>query len=129
MKTLKFVLAALVIVFLSSCVQETHKKTIHFKLDMNAVENPLNVGVRGGSNPLSWRETLMFTDDNNDGVYEGSIELQSASYDIEFKFVNQHNNFELEDKNNRTITFDYKPETIIYEAIFNITEAKTTKTN
>ena len=101
------------------------KKTLHFKLDMNGVENPVNVGIKGDTYPLSWDKTLLLTDNNNDGVFEISIELESASYDIEFKFVNQQNNFELRDSDNRSIRFDYKPETILYETVFNNPEAET----
>lgn len=125
MKALKYISIILIVLFLTSCVQKKHKKTLHFKLDMNGVENPVNVGIKGYTYPLSWDKTLLLTDNNNDGVFEISIELESASYDIEFKFVNQQNNFELRDSDNRSIRFDYKPETILYETVFNNPEAET----
>lgn len=116
MKHLKFIL---VISLITSCVQEKHKKTIHFSLDMTQVEDVRNVGVRG-TNPLSWNETLPLTDKDQDGIYETSIEIFSADNGIEFKFVNQNDQFELPNQNNRVISFKYKPEDIIYEAIFNV---------
>ncbi len=125
MKTLKKLLVATVLILFSSCVQDTHLKTIHFKLDMSNVENASEVGIRGSHLPLSWNETTFMKDEDNDGIYEVSITLQSASYNIEFKFVNRNKEFELKDKKNRSIRFEYKPETILYEAVFNLPNAET----
>lgn len=86
------------------------------------------MGIRGNTSPLSWNETFYMTDANNDGVYEGEIQLKSASYNIEFKFVNQNENFELQDQPNRSIRFEYKPETIMYSTIFNNLEDIIVKT-
>ena len=112
-------LLALLIMASSSCVQETQPKTIHFKLDMRGIQSISKVGIRGGSKPLTWENTLLLTDDNNDSIYEGTINLNSASFGIEFKFVNQYDQFELQSKNNRGIKFEYEPEIILYEAVFN----------
>lgn len=124
MKNLKYVLSVLIVVLLSSCVQETQPKIIHFKLDMRDVQSISKVGIRGGTKPLSWKHTVLFTDDNNDSIFEGTIKLNSASFDIEFKFVNQHNQFELQERNNRSIKFKYKPEAILYEAVFDNSDEK-----
>lgn len=114
----------------NSCVQETHPKTIHFKLDMRNETQIENVGVRGKTAPLSWDKTFLLTDDDHDSIYEGDIQLNSANFDIEFKFVNQDEEFELKHQPNRSIRFEYKPETIIYEAIFNDPEGvQTQKSN
>ncbi len=121
MKTKIFMIGLITSIALSlfNCVQETHLKTIRFKLDMRNETIANKVGVRGNTSPLSWNETFYLTDDNNDSIYEGEIKLNSASYDIEFKFVNQDDSFELQDQPNRSIRFAYKPEIIIYEATFN----------
>lgn len=110
---------------LTGCVQETHTKTIKFKLDMRQVKSSADVGVRGTTKPLSWGKTFYLTDTDNDSIYEGIIELNSANFGIEFKFVNQNDQFELQDQNNRTIKFEYKPETMLYEAVFNNPYGKT----
>lgn len=125
MKAIIYLLILLTILIVSSCVQETKPKTIHFKLDMKGVEAISKVGVRGGEKPLSWEETLLLTDDNNDSIYEGTIKLNSASFGIEFKFVNQNDQFELHEQKNRGIKFEYRPETIMYEAVFNNPSGKT----
>ncbi len=43
---------------------------------------------------------------------------------LQFKFVNHDDQFELSDQDNRVITFEYRPETIVYEAVFNDPNAK-----
>lgn len=101
-----------------SCVQASHSKHISVKVDLSEVPNANDVGIRGAY-PLSWNETTYLEDENNDGIYEGEFTIYTAVNAIEFKFVNQHNQFELTDTGNRRLTFTYQPETIIYEATFN----------
>lgn len=112
-----------VCLMLNSCVQKTHEKVIHFTLDMNGIQNPEKVGVRGefGQNP--WNETFYMSDDNNDNIFEGTIIKMTGQGGMDFKFVNKEDEFELEGQANRTIPFKYQPETIYYEAIFNNAEA------
>ena len=119
MKSTYILFIALMVMALSGCVQKTHQKTIHFKLDMTKVENPKNVGVRGefGSNP--WNETFYFTDDDANGIYEGTITKHTGQGGIEFKFVSNDDVFELQGQNNRFIMFKYQPESIQYIATFN----------
>ncbi|MBC2846755.1 hypothetical protein [Winogradskyella flava] len=126
MKLSKFALILLLIIT-QSCVQETHTKTVTFKVDMNAVENVSNVGIRGNFTDNPWTETVPLTDTNSDGIYEGTFSQKTAHNQIQFKFVNQGGDYELKDTDNRIIEFEYKPETITYEAVFNNPEAKITK--
>ncbi len=127
MKT--YTLLLFIALFLAySCVQDKHSKTIHFKINMKQIHNISNVGLRGDTAPLSWNETLLLTDEDGDSIYDGEIQLNSASYDIEFKFVNQDTIFELQDQPNRSIRFEYKPEKIIYEATFNNPNSEISKT-
>ena len=118
MKYLKAILICMFIIT-QSCVQETHTKNVTFRVDMNAVENVGNVGVRGNFTDNPWNETAPLTDDNGDGIYEGTFSQKTAINQIQFKFVNNGSEFELEGSDNRTIEFEYKPENIIYEAVFN----------
>ncbi len=124
MNLLKQIAILAVTLFFCSCVQDTQPKTITIKVDMTGIENPTKVGIRG-ANPLSWNETTFLNDDDGDDIYEETFEIFTANYDVEFKFVNNNDEFELQDQNNRSLTFEYKPETIIYEAIFD--DAKTVK--
>lgn len=122
MKYLKALLLCLSITS-QSCVQETHTKTVTFKIDMRGVENPENVGIRGNFTDNPWNDTAPLTDDNNDGIYEGTFSQKTAVNGIQFKFVN-NGEFELEGQDNRSIQFEYQPETIIYEGIFNNPEGQ-----
>lgn len=122
-KTILFFIA----VILTSCVQEVHLKTVTFIVDMNAIEQPTSVGVRGNFTTNSWNELIFLTDDNKDGIYEVTVSEKTAVNQIEFKFVNAENEYELKGFNNRVIPFEYKPETITYEAVFNNQEEKITK--
>ena len=118
MKLLKPLSTILVALLITSCVQKAKSKTITVKVDMNGIENPTKVGIRGNS-PLSWDQTTYLNDADGDGIYEDTFSVYAANNDVEFKFVNNDTEFELKDQNNRSLSFEYKPETITYEAIFN----------
>lgn len=122
MKLLKQLNLVLILILFTNCVQEVQPKIITVKVDMKGVENPFKVGIRGNS-PLSWNETTFLEDTNNDGIYEETFSIYTASQNVEFKFVNNDTEFELQAKKNRSLTFEFKPETIIYEAVFNNLEA------
>lgn len=127
MKTLQLTLLILIVLFSVSCVQERHQKTITFKVDMRHIENVNNVGMRGNFTDQPWSETVLFNDTDNDGIFETTITRETAFNSIQFKFVNQLEDYELKGANNRILEFEYKPETIIYEAKFDAPESKITK--
>ena len=104
---------------LTSCVQEEHEKTITFSVDMKNIENAGNVGIRGDFTDNPWRETVPMTDEDGDGIYSFTVSRKTAIYGIEFKFVNQGVDYELKDRPNRELVFEYKPERIEYIATFN----------
>ena len=108
-----------ILLIMISCVQETHLKTITFKVDMNDIENVSEVGIRGSFTSNPWKKTIFFSDEDSDGIYEGTLSLKTAHSRVEFKFVNQNDQFELQDQNNRSIEFESKPEIILYEDVFN----------
>ena len=120
--TIKTIILAF-IVTLTSCVQEEHEKSVTLSVDMNGIENFDSIGIRGDFLPNRWRETVPMTDDNNDGIYEITFTEKTAVYGIEFKFVKNNNEFELQDQGNRELVFEYKPETIEYYAVFNNKES------
>ena len=123
MKTYK-ILMLLLMTVLIACVQKTHTKTVTFKVDMNSVENVSGVGLRGQFTDPPWEITVPMTDEDNDGIYETTVSDKTAQNSVEFKFVNQNDQFELKDKNNRRVEFEYKPETITYQAIFDHEDGK-----
>lgn len=104
---------------LFNCVQKTHLKTVTFKVDMSSVQEVDNVGIKGNFTPNSWQDTFPLNDDNNDGIFEGTFSETTAINQIQFKFVNQNEQYELQGLENRIISFKYRPETIVYEAKFN----------
>lgn len=115
----RFISICVAVLLFASCVQETHTKKVTFSIDMNGVENVKNVGIRGDFLPNQWRETVPMTDENGDGIYEISFSEKTAIYGIEFKFVKNNSEFELEGQGNREIIFEYQPEIIHYSAKFN----------
>ncbi|MCA0153913.1 hypothetical protein [Winogradskyella vincentii] len=127
MKNIKPIIIIAFGLILTSCVQEVHLKTITFKVDMSSIEAPEYVGVRGNFTDNSWNETILLKDQNNDGIYEGTLSKETAVNQIQFKFVNNNDEYELKDSNNRKISFEYKPETILYQAVFNDPKEKITK--
>ena len=126
MKLLQRFSLYLIVLVITGCVQDAKPKTIIVKVDMNSVDQPSKVGIRGNG-PLSWDETTYLSDTDGDGIYEETFNIYTTNNSIEFKFVNNDNEFELQDQNNRSLTFEYKPETITYEAVFNNPEEKITK--
>ena len=126
MKTIKLIAIVVLTLMTSSCVQETHLKTIIFKVDMRGAENISNLGVKGQFSSPSWEKTIPLTDENNDNIYEAQVEFRAAQYDVEFKFV-KNDEYELQDMPNRSIKFEYKPETFVYSATFNNPKSKITK--
>jgi len=119
MKNYIKIASVLLIMTFSNCVQEEHEKKVTIQVDMNGVDNLESVGIRGDFLPNQWRETVPMTDHNNDGIYEISFSEKTAVYAIEFKFVKNNKEYELEGKDNRQLVFEYKPETIVYKAKYN----------
>ena len=127
MKTINNILKVLIIFLILGCVQDTHLKNIIFKLDMNGIENPSKVGVRGSFTDNPWNETIPLTDEDGDGIFEGRFSQKTAINQIQFKFVKDNADYELRGSDNRIIEFEYRPETIVYEATFNNPNASVTK--
>ncbi|WP_425237167.1 hypothetical protein [Ulvibacterium sp.] len=111
--------ALFVLAFSCSCVQETHLKTVTFKVNMKYVENAQEVGLRGNFTSPPWEIVLPMEDKNNDGIFETTVSKSTAQNEVEFKFVNFNDQYELNCSGNRVITFKYRPEVIEYEATFN----------
>jgi len=119
MKALKHFISILTLgLLLTSCVQKQHMKTVTFKVDMNAIEKVGQVGLRGEFINSSWKQTIVLTDLDKDGIYEVTLSQETAQNTAEFKFT--HNGtYELKGENNRKLNLEYKPEKLVYEAVFN----------
>lgn len=103
---------------LMSCVQQTHIKKVTFELDMRKVMEFETVGIRGDIKPLSWQETVGLKDEDRDSIYTATLEFDTASNQLNFKFVINGEEFELEGQNNRVLPFEYKPEELQYNSSF-----------
>ena len=85
---------------------------------MKDAQNFEAVGVRGDIKPLSWQETTPLSDDNNDSIYTTTLEFDTASNQLNFKFVINGQVFELDGSDNRVLPFEYKVEELIYSTSF-----------
>lgn len=104
------------------CVQQTQPKTITFKLKLEDTEDVKSVGLRGNLAPLSWDQNIPLTYSDMDGTYETKIQMNTANFALQFKFVVNDSIFELKQMDNRQIQFKYQPETIVYNAVYNSPE-------
>ena len=102
----------------SACVQKEHVKEVTFMVDMRGVDNVSTVVIRGQFTSPPWEVTLPMSDENNDGIYETTLEEPTAQSSVSFKFVINEDQFELEGQPNRTVQFQYRPEVIVYSGIF-----------
>jgi hypothetical protein len=129
MKIAKTILTiCLVLLSLVSCVQEEHLKTVTFKVDMTAVTSVYQVGIKGEFTSPPWKVIVPLTDADHDGVYETTLSQATAASAAEFKFV--HNEvYELKGQKNRVLRFEYKPETLTYTAVWDISKEKIKTTN
>ena len=57
-------------------------------------------------------------DEDNDGIYEITLGKKTDQHTMEFKFVIENNQFELQDNNNWVINFQYRPQFIAYSASY-----------
>lgn len=118
----KLLLYTTLLLLATSCVQETHLKTVTFKVDATKLEGDKNIGIRGNFTSNAWKDIVPLSDDDQDGIFEIELSQKTAASSAEFKFVNGET-IELQGEENRTISFEYREETIVYETQFNNSEA------
>ena len=124
----RITIICLLLISLVSCVQEEHLKTVTFTVDMRGVASVSEVGMKGEFTNPSWKVIVPLTDQNNDGIYETTLSQTTAVSNVEFKFV--HNGvYELQGQKNRTLRFEYKPETRTYTAVWNTPKENTNNNN
>ena len=93
-------------------------KKVTFELDMRQVSDFKTVGLRGDIKPLSWQENTLLSDTDGDSIYTTTLVFDTASNQLNFKFVVNDEEFELEGLNNRALPFEYKPEELVYKSAF-----------
>ena len=121
MKTRIYLFSVLIALVLTSCVQETHPKTVTFKVNADSTLVFETIGIRGNMKPLSWDKTKLMSGPDENGYYTTVVNFDTASDQASFKFVINDSLFELNDKPNRRIRFEYKPETLEYSGTFDKT--------
>ncbi len=105
-----------VIVFASSCVQKTLKKTVVFELDTSKIKSIKTVGIRGENRPLKWNRSIDMKSVKPDTTYTATLTFLTGYKFVEMKFL-VNDEFELKDDDNRRIYFSDK-DTIYYRAVF-----------
>lgn len=60
---------------------------VKFKVDVSSQGNITNFGVRGNASPLSWENTVLLKDMDNDGIYEGELIFPKGVEVLEYKYV------------------------------------------
>jgi hypothetical protein len=108
------------IVSLTSCVQKTKKHSVNLLLDVSAMKDIQNVGVRGNDKPFSWNEDVIMEVVKKDSLYKTTFTIETGRICTELKFT-VNGNFELQDKENRKVYFDESGKTI-YKAKFDVTK-------
>lgn len=114
------------ILLFCSCVQETYVRKLNFEVDMSKESSIQTVGVRGGFQPLSWNEDLLLADPDSNGIYTGSVTLDTPFKFVDIKFVKNGTVWELDGQDNRRVDIWNKEEST-YKAIFNEVDPNASK--
>jgi C-terminal processing protease CtpA/Prc len=74
---------------------------VKFKVDASSQKNITNFGIRGNAGALSWEKTLLLSDPDHDGIYEGECMFNRGLEMLEYKYVygNKSLVWELEGQN------------------------------
>lgn len=114
----KIIVATLVALSATACVQQAFLKTIIITLTVSGKKDIKTVGIRGNGNPLSWDKDFAMQEVVKDSIYTATVSTITAYKFGEIKFV-VDGKWELEDKPNRRIALNEKNDTTYYKAIFN----------
>ncbi|WP_170110603.1 S41 family peptidase [Flavilitoribacter nigricans] len=93
-------------------------RQIDFAVKVPSPKGPASIGVRGDLAPLSWEQTFFLTDEDGDGIFTGSLQLETDKPVLQYKFVKNDTEFELNGDDNRQMKLDRDQLTV--EATFDI---------
>ena len=102
MKNISIILAIIATTVLTSCVQKSYKRTVHFAIDVKGIKDIKTVGIRG-EKPLDWNYDLEMKM-GKDSIYETTVVFETGYKCVTYKFT-INNQFELENKDNRKVYF------------------------
>jgi hypothetical protein len=114
MKTKLFIIATVIAVLFTSCVQKTHKQTVKFSVDAKGIKNVKTVGLRGQS-PLSWDYDLTMEIAKN-STYEATIIFETGYKYVDYKYT-INNEYETDIQENRKLFFEDSKTTIVADKI------------
>ena len=117
MKTKLAIIALLLSLILTSCVQKTYQKTVVFTLDASEIKNIKTVGIKGNDKPLSWSKNSEMKAIKKDSLYQLTITFETGYTFTEIKFM-VNDSLEFENKDNRRVNFS-TTDTTFYKAKFN----------
>ncbi|MFV8338490.1 hypothetical protein ACNQGL_04385 [Flavobacterium sp. LB3P21] len=112
------IIALVLTLLVTSCVQKSYKKTIVFTLDASKIKNSKKVGIRGNDKPLSWDYNTKMNEIKKDSLYEITVTFETGYKFTEVKFV-VNDNFEFKNEDNRRVVFS-KKDTTFYNAKYNM---------
>ncbi len=58
-----------------------------FQVDATALDEVESMGLRGGTPPLSWEQSVAMRDPNNNGFWEATVTFEEFPDILEFKFI------------------------------------------
>ena len=117
MKTNLAIIALLLSLILTSCVQKTYQKTVVFTLDASEIKNIKTVGIKGNDKPLSWSKSSEMRALKKDSLYQLITTFETGYSFTEIKFM-VNDSLEFENKDNRRVNFS-TTDTTFYKAKFN----------
>jgi hypothetical protein len=117
MKTNLAIIALLLSLILTSCVQKTYQKTVVFTLDASEIKNIKTVGIKGNDKPLSWSKNSEMKTIKKDSLYQSTITFETGYTFTEIKFM-VNDSLEFENQDNRRVNFS-TTDTTFYKAKFN----------
>ncbi|MCX6209202.1 MAG: hypothetical protein NTZ59_06755 [Bacteroidetes bacterium] len=116
----KILIAIIIAIAATGCVQKSYVHTIKLELTINNKKDIKKVGVRGEENqgnPLNWNSDLPMNEVIKDSLYTVTFKIESGYKFAEIKFV-VDDEWELKDQPNRRITFSDKSDTTFLNLTF-----------
>jgi hypothetical protein len=117
MKTNLAIIALLLSLILTSCVQKTYQRIVVFTLDASEIKNIKTVGIKGNDKPLSWSKSSEMRAIKKDSLYQSTITFETGYTFTEIKFM-VNDSLEFENQDNRRVNFS-TTDTTFYKAKFN----------
>jgi hypothetical protein len=117
MKTKLAIIALLLSLILTGCVQKTYQKTVVFTLDASEIKNIKTACIKGNDKPLSWSKNSEMKAIKKDSLYQLTITFETGYTFTEIKFM-VNDSLEFKNKDNRRVNFS-TTDTTFYKAKFN----------